>query len=1068
MHVQHMGVPTHLESRKHMKSKVCHHGCMCNICVYQLILKAESTWSQRFVIMVACTTYVCTNSSRKQKAHEVKGLSSWLHVQHMGVPTHLESRKHMKAKVCHHGCMCNIWVYQRISKAESTWRQRFVIMVACATYGCTNASRKQKAHEVKGLSSWLHVQHMGVPTHLESRKHMKSKVCHHGCMCNIWVYQRISKAESTWSQRFVIMVACATYVCTNASRKQKAHEVKGLSSWLHVQHMKSRTQKAHEVKGLSSWLHVPHMCVPTHLDEVQTHLESRKHMKSKVCHHGCMCNIWVYQRISKAESTWSQRFVIMVACATYGKRRKHAKSKVCHHGCMCNICVYQRISKAESTWSQRFVIMVACATYGCTNASRKQKAHEVKGLSSWLHVQHMGVPTHLESRKHMKSKVCHHGCMCNICVYQRISKAESTWSQRFVIMVACALYVCTNASRKQKAHEVKGLSSWLHVQHMGVPTHLESRKHMKSKVCHHGCMCNIWVYQRISKAESTWRQRFVIMVACATYGCTNSSRKQKAHEVKGLSSWLHVQHMGVPTHLESRKHMKSKVCHHGCMCNIWVYQRISKAESTWSQRFVIMVACALYVCTNASRKQKAHEVKVLSSWLHVQHMGVPTHLESRKHMKSKVCHHGCMCLICVYQRISKAESTWSQSFVIMVACATYVCTNSSRKQKAHEVKGLSSWLHVQHMGVPTHLESRKHMKSKVCHHGCMCQRISKAESMKCTNASRKQKAHEVKGLSSWLHVQHMGVPTHLESRKHMKSKVCHHGCMCNIWVYQRISKAESTWSQRFVIMVACATYGCTNASRKQKAHEVKGLSSWLHVPYMCVPTHLESRKHMKSKFCHHGCMCNIWVYQRISKAESTWSQRFVIMVACALYVCTNASRKQKAHEVKVLSSWLHVQHMCVPTHLESRKHMKSKVCHHGCMCNIWVYQRISKAESTWSQRFVIMVACATYGCTNASRKQKAHGVKGWHYIPREEVNKELRNQWIISIKREPPYPKDENIAVCGLHFEDECFIRDFYSENSNLKSKLKDGFVPTKFVFSKQKQKRRSSEQRAEKLYQHI
>ena len=26
------------------------------------------------------------------------------------------------------------------------------------------------------LSSWLHVQHMGVPTHLESRKHMKSKV----------------------------------------------------------------------------------------------------------------------------------------------------------------------------------------------------------------------------------------------------------------------------------------------------------------------------------------------------------------------------------------------------------------------------------------------------------------------------------------------------------------------------------------------------------------------------------------------------------------------------------------------------------------------------------------------------------------------------------------------------------------------------------------------------------------------------------------------------------------------------------------------------------------------------
>ena len=74
-----------------------------------------------------------------------------------------------------------------------------------------------------------------------------------------------------------------------------------------------------------------------------------------------------------------------------------------------------------------------------------------------------------------------------------------------------------------------------------------------------------------------------------------------------------------------------------------------------------------------------------------------------------------------------------------------------------------------------------------------------------------------------------------------------------------------------------------------------------------------------------------------------------------------------------------------------------------------------------------MVACAAYGCTNSSRKQKAHEVKGCHYIPREEVNKDLRNRWIISIKREPPYPKDEHFAVCGLHFETECFIGDFYS-----------------------------------------
>ena len=46
------------------------------------------------------------------------------------------------------------------------------------------------------------------------------------------------------------------------------------------------------------------------------------------------------------------------------------------------------------------------------------------------------------------------------------------------------------------------------------------------------------------------------------------------------------------------------------------------------------------------------------------------------------------------------------------------------------------------------------------------------------------------------------------------------------------------------------------------------------------------------------------------------------------------------------------------------------------------------------------------------------------------------------------------------------FIRDFYCEfieigNSNLKFKLKDGSVLTKFVFSKQKQKCKRSEQKS-------
>ena len=105
-----------------------------------------------------------------------------------------------------------------------------------------------------------------------------------------------------------------------------------------------------------------------------------------------------------------------------------------------------------------------------------------------------------------------------------------------------------------------------------------------------------------------------------------------------------------------------------------------------------------------------------------------------------------------------------------------------------------------------------------------------------------------------------------------------------------------------------------------------------------------------------------------------------------------------------------------------------------------------------------MVGCAAYGCTNSSRNKKSYEVKGYHYIP---SNNEYRNKWIIAIKREPPYPKNENFAVCGLHFEEDCFLRDFESELTGItrKFKLKDGAVPTLFVFSKPKQKHISSEQ---------
>ena len=109
-----------------------------------------------------------------------------------------------------------------------------------------------------------------------------------------------------------------------------------------------------------------------------------------------------------------------------------------------------------------------------------------------------------------------------------------------------------------------------------------------------------------------------------------------------------------------------------------------------------------------------------------------------------------------------------------------------------------------------------------------------------------------------------------------------------------------------------------------------------------------------------------------------------------------------------------------------------------------------------------MVRCADYECTNSSRNKKSHEVKGYHYIP---SNNELRNKWIIVIKREPLYPKNANFAVCGLHLEEDCFLRDLESELIGIKRtfSLKDGAVPTLFAFSKPKQKCISCEQRAEK-----
>ena len=65
------------------------------------------------------------------------------------------------------------------------------------------------------------------------------------------------------------------------------------------------------------------------------------------------------------------------------------------------------------------------------------------------------------------------------------------------------------------------------------------------------------------------------------------------------------------------------------------------------------------------------------------------------------------------------------------------------------------------------------------------------------------------------------------------------------------------------------------------------------------------------------------------------------------------------------------------------------------------------------------------------------------------------------MKRQPPYPDDKNFVLCGLHFEDDYFVRDFMHELNNQKRKYKLG--EDDGPISKEKQKRRSSEMRQER-----
>ena len=62
-----------------------------------------------------------------------------------------------------------------------------------------------------------------------------------------------------------------------------------------------------------------------------------------------------------------------------------------------------------------------------------------------------------------------------------------------------------------------------------------------------------------------------------------------------------------------------------------------------------------------------------------------------------------------------------------------------------------------------------------------------------------------------------------------------------------------------------------------------------------------------------------------------------------------------------------------------------------------------------------MVTCGAINCGNSSSKLKKDEGKGWHIVLHKPEDKLIRQKWLVAMKRDPPYPKDNNFYVCGLH-----------------------------------------------------
>ena len=66
-----------------------------------------------------------------------------------------------------------------------------------------------------------------------------------------------------------------------------------------------------------------------------------------------------------------------------------------------------------------------------------------------------------------------------------------------------------------------------------------------------------------------------------------------------------------------------------------------------------------------------------------------------------------------------------------------------------------------------------------------------------------------------------------------------------------------------------------------------------------------------------------------------------------------------------------------------------------------------------------MVGCAAVACKNNSSFKTSNGAESlsFYRLPRDS---KLKRMCLANIKR-LSYPKEENVRVCHLHFEETCF-----------------------------------------------